>query len=119
MGWSLVGGGGGASGETGEFTVAGSSVGQLGGGESTASESGEFAISSGHWAFLFALPDLNLTMSLDGITVTLTWDAGGPPVVLERSFDMHQWSPVSPQPTEPIFQEPEDGLRAFYRLRLP
>ena len=116
LAWSSVsGGGGGASPAAAEFTLGGSSVGQMSAGDASG-EPGEFSITTGYWTFPFEPPmDLNLTMQLDGSTVTLTWDAGGPPVVLESSEDMELWAPVDPQPATPFFQEPESA-RKFYRL---
>jgi len=117
LAWSSVsGGGGGASPAAAEFTLGGASVGQMTAGDASG-EPGEFDITGGYWTFEFEppMPDLNLTMQLDGGTVTLTWDAGGPTVVLESSEDMELWAPVAPQPAAPFFQEPEGG-RKFYRL---
>ena len=116
LAWSSVSGGGGASAEAAEFTLGGSSVGQMAAGDASG-EPGEFDITGGYWTFEFEppVPDLNLAMQLEGGTVTLTWDAGGPPVVLESSEDMELWMPVDPQPPTPFFQEPE-GARKFYRL---
>jgi hypothetical protein len=118
LAWSSVSGGGGGSSGPAEFTLAGSSVGQLSAGESSGGK-GEFTVTSGYWTFDFEPPpDRNLTMQLDGSTVTLTWDAGGPPVVLESSEDLELWTPVDPQPTTPFFQEPE-GARRYFRLVPP
>jgi hypothetical protein len=77
LGWSSLSGGGGALHAKGEFTLAGSSVGQFSAGEATG-EAGEFTVSGGYWTFEFEPPDLHLAMQLDGGTVTLTWDAGVP-----------------------------------------
>ena len=116
--WFSISGGGGASTEPGEFPLAGSSVGQFSTGEPTG-EPGEFSLTGGYWTFDFdALPDLHLAMLLEGGTVTLTWDAGGPPVVLESSADLDLWAPVDPQPAGPPFIEPE-GARRYYRLSRP
>jgi hypothetical protein len=119
LAWSSVSSGGGASTGPAEFTLAGSSVGQFSAGASSGGK-GEFTITAGYWTFEFEPPppDLNLTMQLDGGTVTLTWDAGGPPAVLESSMDLDLWTPVDPQPATPFFQEPE-GARQFYRLTRP
>ncbi len=119
LAWSAVsGGGGGASPATAEFTLGGSSVGQMTEGDASG-EPGEFDLTGGYWTFPFEPPmDLNLTMQLDGGTVTLTWDATPAPVVLESSGDMELWAPVDPQPAAPFFQEPE-GARSFYRLTRP
>ena len=116
LAWSSVtGGGGGASPAAAEFTLGGASVGQMTAGDASG-EPGEFDLTGGYWTFEFEPPmDLNLTMQLTGGTVTLTWDAGGPTVVLESSEDMELWAPVAPQPATPFFQEPEGG-RKFYRL---
>lgn len=114
--WSAITSGGGASTEPGEFTLAGSSVGQITAGDAS-TEPGEFGMNNGHWTFEFEpqLPDLHLAMQLDGGTVTLTWDAGGPPVSLESSADLNLWAPVDPQPEAPFFQE-SSATRKFYRL---
>jgi hypothetical protein len=115
--WATVSGGSGASAAPGEFTLAGSSVGQISAGKPSG-EPGEFNISGGYWTFEFEPPpplNLNLRMQLDGGTVTLTWDDNGPPVVLESSADLQLWEPVDPQPAAPPFIEPE-GARRFYRL---
>ncbi len=119
LAWSSVSsGGGGASAGPAEFTLAGSSVGQFSAGESSEGK-GEFSVTAGYWTFSFEpAPDLNLTMQLDGGTVTLTWEPAGPPVVLESSADMELWAPVDPQPETPFFREAE-GARRFYRLVPP
>ena len=114
--WSSLDGGGGQSAGAGEFTLAGSSVGQMTAGDPDSGPPGEFDITGGYWTFQLEPPlDLNLTMQLDAGTVTLTWDATAPPVVLESSTDLELWTPVDPQPATPFFQEPE-GARMFYRL---
>ena len=116
--WSAISGGGGASTAPAEFTLAGTSVGQLTAGDPSG-EPGEFNLTSGYWTFPFEPPvDLHLAMQLNGGTVTLTWDANGPPVVLESSADLELWAPVDPQPVTPFFQEPE-GARSFFRLSRP
>jgi hypothetical protein len=116
--WSTIAGGGGASTEPAEFALRGSTVGQLTAGE-PAGEPGEFSVSGGYWTFDFNPPvDLHLAMQLNGGTVTLTWDAAGPPVVLESSGDLELWAPVDPQPAGPLFIEPE-GERRYYRLSRP
>lgn len=116
--WSSVSGGGGASSGPSEFTLTGSSVGQLTAGDPSG-EPGEFNVTAGYWTFLFEPPmDLHLVMQLDGGIVTLTWDAGGPPVVLQSSADLELWAPVDPQPVTPFFQEAE-GARSFFRLTRP
>jgi hypothetical protein len=115
--WSTISGGSGASAGPAEFTLAGSSVGQLSAGKSPG-EPGEFDVSGGYWTFEFEPPpplDLNLRMQLDGGTVTLTWDDSGPPAVLESSTDLQLWEAVDPQPAAPPFIEPE-GARRYYRL---
>jgi hypothetical protein len=116
--WSSLDGGGGPSAGEAEFTLGGSSVGQMSVGDPSG-EPGEFDLTGGFWTFPFEPSlDLNLTMQLDGGTVTLTWDAGGASVVLESSEDMELWGPVDPQPATPFFQETE-GTRRFYRLAPP
>jgi len=113
--WSTISGGSGASPSPGEFTLAGSSVGQLAAGRPSG-EPGEFDVSGGYWIFTFEPPiDLHLAMNLDGGTVTLTWDASARPVILESSPDLELWQAVDPQPDGPSFTEPE-GERRFYRL---
>ncbi len=113
--WSSLDGGGGPSAGPAEFTLGGSSVGQMTAGDASG-EPGEFDITGGYWTFEYEPPmDLNLTMQLDGGTVTLTWDTTPAPVVLESSGDMELWAPVDPQPATPFYQEPE-GARKFYRL---
>ena len=118
--WSSIsGGGGGDSTEPAEFTLAGSSVGQFSAGEPTG-EPGEFSLNGGYWSFEFdpQLPDLHLAMLREGGSVTLTWDDGITPVVLESSADLELWAPVDPQPAGPPFVEPE-GDRRYYRLSKP
>jgi hypothetical protein len=114
--WSAITSGGGTSTEPGEFTLAGSSVGQITAGAAS-TEPGEFDVTGGHWTFEFEppLPDMHLAMQLDGGTVTLTWDAEGPSVSLESSADLELWEPVVPQPATPFFQE-TGATRKFYRL---
>src|SRR6188508_1554001 len=95
--WSSIDGGGGPSVGAAEFTLGGSSLGQMAVGNPDSGPSGEFDITGGYWTFeLEPPPDLNLTMLLDGGTVTLTWDAGANPVVLESSADLKLWAPVTP-----------------------
>ena len=115
--WSSISGGGsGRSPEPAEFTLTGSSIGQIASEENSGPPS-EFGIAGGYWTFPFepALPDLHLAIQLTGNTVTLTWDADGPPVTLESSSDLELWQPVVPQPTEPFFHEPSSA-RKYYRL---
>ena len=115
LAWSSVsGGGGGPSSSTAEFTLGGSSVGQMTAGDASG-EPGEFDITGGYWTFPYEPLDLHLTMQLLSSTVILTWDAPPTPVVLESSEDMTLWAPVVPQPATPFFQEAE-GTRRFYRL---
>ena len=116
--WSAISGGGGASTAPAEFTLAGTSVGQLTAGDPSGAP-GEFNLTSGYWTFPFEPPmDLHLAMQLDAGAVTLTWDANGPPVVLESSADLELWAPVNPQPNGPSFVETE-GARRYYRLTRP
>jgi|GEM_PF-4774072 len=114
--WSAIDGGGGLTGGAGEFSITGSSIGQFAAGDPDGGPPGEFDITGGYWTFELEPPvDRNLTMQLDGGTVTLTWDAGASPVVLESSADLELWGPVDPQPAGPPFAEPS-GQRRFYRL---
>ena len=114
--WSSLDSGGGPSSGAAEFTLAGSSLGQMSAGDPDSGPPGEFDITGGYWTFdLEPPPDLNLTMHLDGGIVTLTWETPVSHVVLESSDDLQLWTPVNPQPVTPVFQEPE-GTRRFYRL---
>jgi hypothetical protein len=116
LAWATIDGGGGRSTTPAEFTLAGSSVGQFESGNTTGGPPGEFSVASGFWSFEYAPPPLpELSMSLTGGTVTLTWQEPALPVVLESSADLELWAPVDPQPAAPFFQEPE-AVRKYYRL---
>jgi hypothetical protein len=116
LAWSTIDGGGGRSTTPGGFTLAGSSVGQFEAGASGGAPAGEFSVASGFWSFPWEPPPLpELSMSLTGGTVTLTWPLPVLPVILESSGNLQLWTPVDPQPATPFFQEPESA-RKFYRL---
>jgi hypothetical protein len=112
--WSTLDGGGGPSTATGAFTLEGS-IGQFAAGDSGGAPTGEFSVSSGYWTFEPEPLDGGLVMHLSGGTVSLTWNPA-PPMILESSANLSLWTPVTPQPSTPFFQEPATAVRRFYRL---
>ena len=113
--WSTFDGGGGPSSGEGEFTLGGSSLGQMSAGREEDGEFGEFSVTGGYWTFELEPLEVHLTLRLEGGDVILTWDENAPPVILESSADLQLWEPVDPQPAGPPFLESQTD-RKFYRL---
>jgi hypothetical protein len=57
--------------------------------------------------------------TLDGQNLVLSWPAGLGPVILERSSNFQDWSPVEPQPAGNSYSAPITGDRGFFRLTRP
>ena len=81
------------------------------------STGGGYTFQGGYWTF----PDITaplpeLTMTLDGGYVILTWSDPGFPLVLESSEDLALWLPADPPPEAGMWAEIESARR-FYRLR--